>query len=212
MALHEIIYLPFATFYHTQIVKNFPPLYYCYFAKVNGSHGIKKWWMCPNVPQSTATMVHDECSKISVIPNYFWRTLQKKNRDTKFQSSNLKKQFHLKKVCVTVWKLTAEYIICTYAAKNSWHIVVSHTKTYEGWCYTECFHFPMSSRRSLSIRRNRIHGATGLSSWDGSTQFSKEMWHCIYHTSTFGTERAGIFTVIPLGIKALIHMAIFPQV
>lgn len=137
---------------------------------------------------------------------------RKENRDTKFQSSNLKKQFHLKKVCVTVWKLTAEYIICTYAAKNSWHIVVSHTKTYEGWCYTECFHFPMSSRRSLSIRRNRIHGATGLSSWDGSTQFSKEMWHCIYHTSTFGTERAGIFTVIPLGIKALIHMAIFPQV
>lgn len=120
--------------------------------------------------------------------------------------------FHLKKVCVTVWTLTAGYIICTYTKKNSWHIVVSHTKTFESWCYTECFHFPVFSRRSPSIRRNRIHGATGLSAWGGSTQFSKETCHCIYHTSTFGTERAGIFTVIPLGIKALIHMAIFPQV
>lgn len=120
--------------------------------------------------------------------------------------------FHLKKVCVTVWTFTAGYIICTYTKKNSWHIVVSHTKTFESWCYTECFHFPVFSRRSPSIRRNRIHGATGLSAWSGSTQFSKETCHCIYHTSTFGTERAGIFTVIPLGIKALIHMAIFPQV
>lgn len=120
--------------------------------------------------------------------------------------------FHLKKVCATVWTLTAGYIKCTYTKKNSWHIVVSHTKTFESWCYTECFHFPVLSKRSPSIRRNRIHEAPGLSSWDGRTQFSKETCHCIYHTSTFGTERAGIFTVIPLRIKALIHMAIFPQV
>lgn len=120
--------------------------------------------------------------------------------------------FHLIKVCVTVWALTAGCIICTYTKKNSWHIVVSHTKIFESWCYTECFHFPVFSKRSPSIRRKRIHGATGLSSWDGSAQFSKETCHCIYHTSTFGTERDGIFTVIPLRIKALIHMAIFPQV
>lgn len=175
--------------------------------------GLKKWWMHPNVPQTTATMAHDECSEISVIPNYFWRALQKKTWDTKFQSSNLNEHVSPQKgLCHSMNIDHRMHNMHIDKKKNSWHIVVSHTRMFNGWCYTECFHFPVFSRRSLSIRRSRIHGATGLSSWDGSTQFSKETWHCIYHTSTFGTERAGIFTVIPLGIKASIHMAIFPQV
>lgn len=73
-------------------VKNFSSCKLLLFYYSQWIHmGLKKRWMYPNVPQTTAIMAYDECSEISVIPNYFWRTLQKKTWDTKFQSSNLNK-------------------------------------------------------------------------------------------------------------------------